>query len=62
MRNWIDMNPGHFDAKLLPKTRKAPAGQTGLFLVADVAPVKAKTAARTEPEMEGQADLFTEDP
>ena len=58
MRNWLDMNPGHFDASLLPRKHRRPEPE-GLFAVADVAPVTAKTAKVTA-ELEGQADLFGE--
>ena len=58
MRNWLEMNPGHFDASLLPPRHRKPEAE-GLFAVADVAPAKAK-AAKVPAELEGQADLFGE--
>ena len=57
--NWLEMRPGHFDERELPKTRKAPQGQNELFSVADIAPPKVKPA-KTETQLEGQADLFGE--
>jgi hypothetical protein len=57
-RDWLEMSPGHFDATLLPKTRKSAPGQDGLFSVADVAAPKTRKSARTEPELDGQQDLF----
>jgi len=58
-RNWLDMKPGHFDERELPRTRKAPEGQNELFSVADIAPVKARPA-KTAAELDGQADLFSD--
>ena len=56
-RNWLEMTPGHFDASLLPRTRKGPEGQPGLFSVADVA--TSRTPASTpQAELDGQAELF----
>ena len=57
--NWLEMRPGHFDERELPKTRKAPQGQNELFSVADIAPATAK-APKACSEMDGQADLFSE--
>ena len=57
-RDWLAMGPQHFDASLLPRTRKAAAGQDGLFSLADVAPAKVKPA-RPGPELEGQLDMLS---
>lgn len=57
-RDWLDMNPGHFDTSLLPRTRRAPRGQFELFTVADVAPPSAP-AAQAAPQLDGQLDLFS---
>ena len=58
MTAWADMKPGHFDKSLLPRTRKAPAGQGELFNLADVAPASGTASPVPEPELEGQGDLF----
>ena len=57
-RDWLDMRPGHFDVRELPKFwQRAPAGAIELFSVADVAPAAPK--ASQPGEMDGQADLLS---
>jgi hypothetical protein len=58
-RNWLEMSPAHFDASLLPARHRKPEPE-GLFDVADVAAPRAKST-RPAAEMDGQADLFSED-
>jgi hypothetical protein len=58
MTAWADMKPGHFDSALLPRVRRAPAGQGELFAVADVAPAARPVSSAPEPELDGQGDLF----
>ena len=56
-RNWLDMNPAHFDTRKLPrKHRKADPG--ALWTVPDLLPQEAP--APTVLPMDGQADLFSE--
>ena len=57
--DWLQMTPGHFDTSLLPKKHRKQ-DPTALFTVADLVTTTPKTAGRTAPELEGQADLFTE--
>ena len=59
MTDWLEMSPAHFDASLLPRKHRKPEPE-GLFAVADVAQVKVK-AVKVPAELEGQADLFSED-
>jgi len=56
-RDWLEMKPGHFDRKLLPKVRQEPEGQGALIDLAEIAPPPAPKGA-TRPEVDGQADLF----
>lgn len=61
-RDWLSMNPAHFDASLLPM-RQRKAADAGLFSVADILPSAPETSAKTAPELDGQGDLFgTEEP
>jgi hypothetical protein len=61
---WLELTPAHFDVtELPPKHRKADPG--ALWTVADLADphwASRKPTAKSAPEMDGQADLFSETP
>ena len=56
--DWTDYRREHFDAKLLLAKHRKTAAE-GLFSVVDVLPAKV-TAGKSEPQIDGQADLFSE--
>ena len=58
-RNWLEMQPGHFDTSLLPRKHRKPE-PAGLFDVADVAPSQSRPGKPSGPELDGQGDLFSE--
>ena len=57
-RDWLSLKPAHFDTTLLPARHRKPEPE-GLFSVADIAPATTKTPKQA-PELDGQADLFSE--
>lgn len=56
-RSWLEMNPAHFDASLLP--RKHQSAPEGLFDLADVATPKPRKSSAPTPELDGQGDLLS---
>ena len=56
-RDWLEMKPGHFDTRKLPKGHRKP-DPGALWTVADLYQPEAATV--TASEMDGRADLFSE--
>lgn len=56
-RDWLDMKPAHFDARLLPRKHRKP-DPGALFCVADLMP--ATPTGRAASETDGQPDLFSD--
>ena len=55
-RDWLDMRPGHFDTRLLPRKHRK-ADPDALWTVADLYPPETPAAAPLQAD--GQADLFS---
>ena len=56
-RDWLDMRPGHFDTRKLPRKHRKP-DPGALWTVADLYPPE--TPAAAAPRLDGQTDLFSE--
>lgn len=59
-RDWLGMNPAHFDTALLPRKHRRQETGEALWSVADLLPPQPETSPKTAAEMSGQADLFSE--
>jgi hypothetical protein len=59
-RNWLDMTEAHFDKSRISRSARRTAEDRGLFDLADVAAVMPRKAKPKAPQVDGQADLFSE--
>ena len=55
--NWLDMKPGHFDTRKLPRGHRKP-DPGALWTVADL--YQPETPPAPAPPMDGQDGLFSE--